>query len=394
MKLKQIFYSWMDDGDPRLNRHFIDGCLKAAIKKLNRAELTDYEVVRDTGGLAGMVDINQVILQRIQESAVFVADVTLINPSSVRRPDERPTPNPNVMFELGYAYSAKGEDSIIAVFNTASGAVTDLPFDIRPKRILTYHAATDEDRPSAKTKLTESLVDALRLCLKDTAERGVARNSLYVDAITEALLLTSEIEDWPHDPTLTSAVEHIRKKLADAVAQSLVKGSTEALLHSALKAFAAAARLAPTEENWEDVKKHIQSADVFVRFLREQLPLRPDDTTVAQWFSVLREAPSKIRTTIEHLEVEISETKSISNQQLESFDEQTWAVRMVALHGPDPAHPKFQDALLSLSRKLRKACLFIRAKNVLAVREIREMCAELDALLLAYHPAPESKQGT
>lgn len=82
MRREQIFYSWMDDGDAKLNRYFIEECLKTAIKKLNRdTDITEYAVIRDTKGLAGMVDIGRVILERIQESAVFVADVSIINPN-------------------------------------------------------------------------------------------------------------------------------------------------------------------------------------------------------------------------------------------------------------------------------------------------------------------------
>ncbi|HEU4610647.1 MAG TPA: hypothetical protein VFS15_01165, partial [Kofleriaceae bacterium] len=147
--------------------------------KLNRdTDVTEYAVVRDTKGLAGMVDIGRVILERIQESAVFVADVSIINPKPIRREDERPTPNPNVMFELGYAYEAKGEDAIIAVFNTARGDVLELPFDVRPKRILTYHAASEADREKAKPKLVGDLVSALKLCLKDTEDTIINRNSI------------------------------------------------------------------------------------------------------------------------------------------------------------------------------------------------------------------------
>jgi len=51
MKREQIFYSWMDDGAPKLNRYFIEECLKAAIKKLNRStEVAEFVVVRDTKG--------------------------------------------------------------------------------------------------------------------------------------------------------------------------------------------------------------------------------------------------------------------------------------------------------------------------------------------------------
>ena len=55
---------------------------------------------QDTAGIAGWPDIASTILTKIEKCEVFVADLTPINGPE---PDSRPTPNPNVMLELGYA---------------------------------------------------------------------------------------------------------------------------------------------------------------------------------------------------------------------------------------------------------------------------------------------------
>jgi predicted nucleotide-binding protein len=133
MATGNIFYSWQTDSNDRLNRYFIEDCLKRAIRKLNREDLSDLVIDRDTKNVPGMPDIGHTILEKIANSAVVVADLTLINPAAVRRSDERPVSNPNVLFELGYAFGTLGPQAMVGVLNTTSGKIEELPFDLRPK---------------------------------------------------------------------------------------------------------------------------------------------------------------------------------------------------------------------------------------------------------------------
>ena len=55
--------------------------------------------------------------RKIERAAVFVCDVSLIN----RGAGVRPTPNPNVLVELGYALAKVGWSRIVMVLNEASG---------------------------------------------------------------------------------------------------------------------------------------------------------------------------------------------------------------------------------------------------------------------------------
>lgn len=389
MKREQIFYSWMDDGDAKLNRYFIEECLKAAIKKLNRGtDVTEYAVVRDTKGLPGMVDIGRVILERIKESAVFVADVSIINPKSIRREEERPTPNPNVMFELGYAYNAKGDDAIIAVFNTARGDVLELPFDVRPKRILSYHAASEADLGQARARLINDLLGALTLCLKDTEDEKIKRNSIVVDAITQARLLTAEIDDWPDDGRVMNAIEHVTTQLEGAAAQDVLGLPHRNLLWTALQAFRTARGLAPTDENWPVVKKHIRNAAVHVNFLADVANFRPDEATTRQWIETIRLAPAAFLGVLTKIEAENASVGSVSNKLVSELEEHSRTTRMIALNGPDSRHPKFGEALAALTLRLRKVVLALIREGRLDARAIREACAELEALIAHYYPLP------
>src|SRR5690349_21804015 len=114
MVKRSIFYSWEDDHDGKLNRYFIQDCVERSVKLLNREdELDELVVDRDTKNVAGMPDIGRTVLEKIEKAAVVIADLTIINASHLRRPKERPVSNPNVLFELGYAFGKLGEGRLV-----------------------------------------------------------------------------------------------------------------------------------------------------------------------------------------------------------------------------------------------------------------------------------------
>lgn len=128
-------------------------------------------VDRDTQKVPGSPDIGQTIFAKIDNSAAFVCDVSLIN-SGAKNPDDsssRPTPNPNVLVELGYAARSLGWERIILVFNTDRGAIESLPFDLRPKRTLTYSTVGDGTKADKRRVLQRQLEIAIRDILNHIA---------------------------------------------------------------------------------------------------------------------------------------------------------------------------------------------------------------------------------
>jgi hypothetical protein len=114
-----IFYSWQSDLAGAANRSFIQRALEDAATELQKEDVTVEPVVdRDTAGVSGSPDIARTIFKKIEDSAVFVADVSIIN----ARSRKRPTPNPNILVELGFALKALGEDRIISGFSRGRGA--------------------------------------------------------------------------------------------------------------------------------------------------------------------------------------------------------------------------------------------------------------------------------
>lgn len=163
-----VFYAWQSDLSNRTNRTFIQDALQKAIDGILETELeVDLILDRDTANTPGAPDIAQTILSKIDQAIAVVADVSIINSGS----GERLTPNPNVLFELGYAVSALSWDNVLPVFNLATGRIEDLPFDLRSRRPVTY-AMTEEavDKASELKKLARTLHGALMLIIAGAAK--------------------------------------------------------------------------------------------------------------------------------------------------------------------------------------------------------------------------------
>jgi hypothetical protein len=95
-----IFYSWQSDLPNATNRGFIQRALDDAVKVLDVDDSVTVEPVldRDTQGQSGSPNIADTIFRKIDQAAVFVADVSIIGTAGDQR---RPIPNPNVVVELG-----------------------------------------------------------------------------------------------------------------------------------------------------------------------------------------------------------------------------------------------------------------------------------------------------
>jgi hypothetical protein len=92
LKIK-IFYSWQSDIKAASNRTLIQNALEGAAKDIRNDDSIQIEPVvdRDTFGVPGSPDIGISIFNKIDSSAIFVADVTIVN----NHLEGRPTPNPS-----------------------------------------------------------------------------------------------------------------------------------------------------------------------------------------------------------------------------------------------------------------------------------------------------------
>ncbi len=152
-----VFYSWQSDLEGKYNRNFISDCIETSVRELGKEKFNvEFNTDRDTKDETGSPDIADTILRKIQESHIFVADISIINPEDERY---RKVQNPNVMLELGFAVKELGWENIILVFNEAYGNVSKLPFDIRNRRPLIYKLNPSVDKAQIKKKVVNLLKD-------------------------------------------------------------------------------------------------------------------------------------------------------------------------------------------------------------------------------------------
>lgn len=154
----KIFYSWQSDLPTETNNRAIANCIKAASLKLEEQdENIKLSFDEATRGKPGSPQIPVTILKKIEESDIFIADITIINSDQ----SSKKTPNPNVLFELGFAVSELGWDRIIMVYNRSFGDFpNDLPFDLDRRRVSAYCIKQKDDK-NGKGVLTETLRVAL-----------------------------------------------------------------------------------------------------------------------------------------------------------------------------------------------------------------------------------------
>src|SRR5688572_25274279 len=178
-----IFYSWQSDIPSNLNRGFIEKALLEALKRLrsdatleNALRDSTVQLDRDTKGIGGSPPIAETILKKIDECAVFVADLTFVGESKagLALPNENPRqfPNPNVMMEYGYALKRHSHVALVGIMNSAFGkpSFETLPFDLRHLRWpITYHLAdsSSADKSSQFESLAETLKKAIGLVLSN-----------------------------------------------------------------------------------------------------------------------------------------------------------------------------------------------------------------------------------
>jgi Predicted nucleotide-binding protein containing TIR-like domain len=116
-----LFFSWQSDHRTRTNK----------IREALRIACDDLRIRYDeaTRDLPGSPDIVQAVLSKIDTAHLFVADLALISSDSDMT---RRCPNPNVMFELGYASARLSSDRILILYDDDHAY---LPFDVAGRRV-------------------------------------------------------------------------------------------------------------------------------------------------------------------------------------------------------------------------------------------------------------------
>jgi hypothetical protein len=181
----KIFWSWQSDTPGTIGRHFVRDALKFAIETLKQApdveEPTAAEaresihLDHDRQGVSGSPDLARTIFEKIEQSAVFVADVTLVGTSD---DGSKRLMNSNVAIEYGHAHRALGSEAILMVQNTHYGNRDALPFDLKhkagPIQFNLAPGAKKAEVEAERKKLVSQLVTALRPYIERPAAQTLA----------------------------------------------------------------------------------------------------------------------------------------------------------------------------------------------------------------------------
>lgn len=181
---KTIFFSWQQDLPRETNQNFIENCIRNAIKKVKtiNASLV-FKLDRATDRVPGSPDIKDSILEKISSSSIFICDISFITSARAIKK----CPNPNVLFELGYAISLLGNEKVLCVFNADYGKIENLPFDLRGVKIASF-SIRNAGQAKAQADLTNHIAGTIKLLhasgflfnpLIDYQKSKIDRNILY-----------------------------------------------------------------------------------------------------------------------------------------------------------------------------------------------------------------------
>jgi hypothetical protein len=174
-----LFYSWQLDLCPHLTKHLIRSATRQALKRVQAdAEVEDApRIDHDTLGVSGVPEIAGTIFAKIEQCGIFLADLSLVGTITTHDRRQKRTPNPNVLFELGYALAKVGWERVILVMNKAFGEPDDLIFDLKNRRHpITFSCDSRAGAKVAAASLSREIEVAIRACIQ--SEYAASRDAI------------------------------------------------------------------------------------------------------------------------------------------------------------------------------------------------------------------------
>ena len=140
----KILCWWQSNTPEKVGRHFVRDDLAETIEVLNQSDEIKESSEREARealhldhyrkGMSGSPDLAPTIFKKIEQAAVFVADVTRVGETTLvtGKADSRTAKkliNSNIAIEYGYALRAHGDARILIVqnqsFSTRGGSSSD-----------------------------------------------------------------------------------------------------------------------------------------------------------------------------------------------------------------------------------------------------------------------------
>jgi hypothetical protein len=178
-----VFYSWQSDLNKSTNENFIESAIQEAIDRINQgleiekaSRNDELKLDKDTQGVTGSPPIADTILRKIDNTTIFIADVSFVG--KVINNENKLMPNPNVLVEYGYALKTLGCLRIILIMNAHYGKPNNdnMPFDIRHLRWpIQYDLSPDVDvkkTNEVKDSLIEHLIKEIKLIIRNNSNEN------------------------------------------------------------------------------------------------------------------------------------------------------------------------------------------------------------------------------
>lgn len=163
-----VFFSWQSDTPRRHGRDLVREALDRAADAISADASTPFSILvqSDTENEPGLCNIPETILRRLRESDAVVSDLSFIASTEANEP--KYCSNPNVLFELGYAFAEIGPERLICVMNVAHGPTAKQIFDLaHHRRPIPYESPKDgKKRSDTIGALAKTLESALRETIK------------------------------------------------------------------------------------------------------------------------------------------------------------------------------------------------------------------------------------
>jgi hypothetical protein len=178
-----VFYSWQSDSPSKGNRAFIREAIDAAVSELAQEIGVEDSPRIESGmeGVAGTPEVATVMFEKIKKSAVFIGDVTFTGIiQRLSDNQERRTPNPNVLLEMGFAAGVLGWGRVICIMNEHFGSREEQPFDVRNRRYPINYSLNPESMAGAarsRAQLTKWVAYSIKTVIAN-------EHALALDAIS------------------------------------------------------------------------------------------------------------------------------------------------------------------------------------------------------------------
>lgn len=190
-----IFYSWQSDTSSEHGRNLVREAFDIAADTIGKEPGASFrlQVLSDTENESGLCNIPQTVLRRLRESDAIVSDLTFVARTGTERP--KFCSNPNVLFELGYAYGQIGPERLVCVMNVAHGPVENQIFDLAQHRHPITYCSPQSGVDRAET--VRNLAQALETELRKVVRLGLVGSAGGDDEVHHQRQ-QSEIETYWH----------------------------------------------------------------------------------------------------------------------------------------------------------------------------------------------------